>query len=116
MNEYIPVILVVCVVALTIVLVVAGINLIGILFQLRKTLTKANDSLDKVSGIIDTTQDKIDGILNPFHSLSAFVTNFTAGLKVAEGFMGWINKDQVAAAEEEIEEIDDKKSKSKKRK
>jgi len=116
MNEYIPIILVVCVVALTVVLVIAGINLIGILMQLKKTLKKANETVEKVSTVVDTTQDKIEGILNPFHSLSAFVTNFTAGLKVAEGFMGWINKDKVEEelVTEEDEKGDDRKSKKRK--
>ena len=82
--------------------------------QLKKTLTKANETVDKVSAMVDTTQDKIEGILNPFHSLSAFVTNFTAGLKVAEGFMGWINKDQKVEEAEELEEVDDKESKKRK--
>lgn len=87
MNEILPTVLVVCLVVLTIVLVVVAINLIGVLLESKKVLKKAND-------MIDTTQEKVTSILNPFHSLSAFVTNFTAGLKVAEGFMSFVNKDK----------------------
>jgi len=86
-NEILPIVLVVCLVILTIVLVVVAINLIGVLTESKKVLKKANAT-------IDTTQEKITGILNPFHSLSSFVTNFTAGLKVAEGFMSFANKDK----------------------
>lgn len=94
MNEILPTVLVVCLVVLTIVLVVTAINLISVLIEGKKVLKKANSAVDKANEVIDTTQDKITGILNPFHSLSAFVTNFTAGLKVAEGFMSFVNKDK----------------------
>lgn len=94
MNEILPIVLVVCLVVLTIVLVVTAINLIGVLIEARKVLKKTNSAVDKANEVIDTTQEKITGILNPFHSLSAFVTNFTAGLKVAEGFMSFVNKDK----------------------
>lgn len=94
MNEILPIVLVVCLVVLTIVLVVVGINLIGVLIESKKVLKKANNAVDKANLVIDSTQEKIVGILNPFHSLSAFVTNFTAGLKVAEGFMSFVNKDK----------------------
>jgi len=93
-NEILPIVLVVCLVILTIVLVVVAINLIGVLMESKKILKKTNLVVDKANDVIDTTQDKITGILNPFHSLSAFVTNFTAGLKVAEGFMSFVNKDK----------------------
>lgn len=87
MNEILPIVLVVCLVVLTIVLVVVAINLIGVLVESKKVLRKAN-------AVIDEAENKITAILNPFHSLSAFVTNFTAGLKVAEGFMSFVNKDK----------------------
>jgi hypothetical protein len=92
MNEILPIVLVSCLVVLTIVLVVVAINLIGVLIEGKKVLKKANNAVDKANLVIDSTQEKIVGILNPFHSLSAFVTNFTAGLKVAEGFMSFVNK------------------------
>jgi len=94
MNEILPIVLVICLVVLTIVLVVVAINLIGVLIEGKRVLKKANNAVDKANLIIDSTQEKITGILNPFHSLSAFVTNFTAGLKVAEGFMSFVNKDK----------------------
>lgn len=112
MNEILPVVLVVCLVVLTIVLVVTAINLIGVLIEGKKVLKKANSAVDKANEVIDTTQEKITGILNPFHSLSAFVTNFTAGLKVAEGFMSFVNKDK---SKDEEDQIDAKKSDKKDR-
>ncbi len=86
-NEILPIVLVVCLVVLTIVLVVVAINLIGVLVESKKVLRKAN-------AVIDEVEHKVTAILNPFHSLSAFITNFTAGLKVAEGFMSFVNKDK----------------------
>lgn len=77
----------------------------------KKVLKKANSAVDKANQVIDTTQEKITGILNPFHSLSAFVTNFTAGLKVAEGFMSFVNKDK----DQDKDLIDAKKSDKKDR-
>lgn len=103
MNEILPIVLVVCLVVLTIALVVVAINLIGVLVESKKVLKKANSAVDKANEVIDTTQDKITGILNPFHSLSAFVTNFTAGLKVAEGFMSFVNKDKNKDGKDEID-------------
>ena len=103
-NEILPIVLVSCLVILTIVLVVVAINLIGVLIEGKKVLKKANTAVDKANLVIDSTQEKIVGILNPFHSLSAFVTNFTAGLKVAEGFMSFVNKDK----DKEKDQIDAK--------
>lgn len=93
-NEILPIVLVVCLVILTIVLVLVAIHLIGVLVEAKRILKKADTAVNKANLVIDSTQDKIVGILNPFHSLSAFVTNFTAGLKVAEGFMSFVNKDK----------------------
>lgn len=103
-NEILPIVLVVCLVVLTIVLVAVAINLIGVLIEGKRVLKKANSAVDKANLVIDNTQEKIVGILNPFHSLSAFVTNFTAGLKVAEGFMSFVNKDK----EKEKDKLDAK--------
>lgn len=102
MNEILPLVLAICIALLTIALIVMAINLIAILAQVKKSLEKVNGAVDKAIGVIDTTQDKIEGILNPFHSLSAFVTNFTAGLKVTEGFMSWLNRNKIDDDAEEI--------------
>lgn len=96
-NEILPIVLVACLVILTIVLVIVAINLVSVLLEAKKTLKKANT-------VIETTEDKITGILNPFHSLSAFITNFTAGLRVAEGFMSFANKDKKKDQEEDDED------------
>lgn len=109
LANYLPLILVVCVVILTVVLVVLGIQLMAILAEFRKTLQKANDTVERANQILTTTQDKVEGILNPFHSLSAFVSNFTAGLKVAEGFMGWLSKNRSEDAEIEDERTSKRK-------
>ncbi len=79
-SELFPIILIVCVVILTIVLSVASIFLISVLLEARRTLVRAN-------AILEDTQDKVQAILNPFHSLSAFASHFTTGLKVVDGFV-----------------------------
>lgn len=96
MNDILPIVLVVCLVILTVVLVLVAINLIGVLMESKKVLRKAN-------AVIDEAENKITAILNPFHSLSAFVTNFTAGLKVAEGFMSFVNKDKSKGKEQAVD-------------
>lgn len=82
-NELVPVILVICLAILTIALSVASVYLINVLIEAKRTLRRAN-------AILDDTQDKIQGILNPFHSLSAFASHFTTGLKVVDGFVSLI--------------------------
>lgn len=92
MSEILPLVLTISVASLTLVLVVLAIKLIMVLGQIKQSLQKFNKVIDKANQIADTTQNKIEGILNPFHSLSAFISNFTAGLKVTEGFMTWLNR------------------------
>ena len=94
MSDILPLVLTVSVASLTVVLIVLAIKLIMILGQVQQSLKKFNLAVDKANQVIDTTQVKIEGILNPFHSLSAFITNFTAGLKITEGFMNWLNRNQ----------------------
>jgi hypothetical protein len=92
MSEILPLVLTISVASLTVVLIALAIKLIIVLGQIKQSLQKFNLAIDKANQVIDTTQNKIEGILNPFHSLSAFITNFTAGLKVTEGFMTWLNR------------------------
>ena len=94
MSDILPLVLTISVASLTVVLVVLAVKLILVLGQVKQSLEKFNLAIDKANQVIDTTQEKIEGILNPFHSLSAFVTNFTAGLKITEGFMNWLNRDK----------------------
>lgn len=93
-TDILPIILVVCVVVLTVILTIIGVHLVMVLAEFKKTLEKANQTVDRANLILTSTQEKVETILNPFHSLSAFVSNFTAGLKVAEGFMGWLSKNR----------------------
>ena len=104
MSEILPLVLTVSVASLTIVLVILAVKLIMVLGQVQQALKNFNLAIDKANQVIDTTQNKIEGILNPFHSLSAFITNFTAGLKITEGFMNWLNRnkgDEIEVLEQE---------------
>lgn len=94
MSDILPLVLTISVASLTVVLVVLAVKLIMVLGQVKQSLKKFNLVIDKANQVIDTTQGKIEGILNPFHSLGAFITNFTAGLKITEGFMNWLNRDR----------------------
>jgi hypothetical protein len=94
MSDILPLVLTISVASLTVVLVILAIKLIMVLGQVQEALKKFNLAIDKANQVIDTTQGKIESILNPFHSLSAFITNFTAGLKITEGFMNWLNRDR----------------------
>ena len=111
MNEILPIVLAVSVSILTVTLVVMAINLIAIFSQIKKSLEKANSAIDKATQVVDVAQAKVESILNPFASLSAFITNFTAGLKVTEGFMSWLNRNKNDAETE----VTDLKNKSKKK-
>lgn len=105
MSEILPLVLTISVASLTLVLVVLAIKLIMVLGQVQQSLKKFNLAIDKANQVIDVTQNKIEGILNPFHSLSAFITNFTAGLKITEGFMAWLNRNndkEVAVVDQEL--------------
>jgi len=94
MSEILPLVLTISVASLTVVLVILAVKLIMVLAQVQQALKKFNLAIDKANEVIDITQNKIEGILNPFHSLSAFITNFTAGLKITEGFMNWLNRNK----------------------
>jgi hypothetical protein len=105
MPEILPLVLTVSVAILTVVLVILAIKLIMVLGQIQQSLKKFNLAIDKANQVIDVTQNKIEGILNPFHSLSAFISNFTAGLKITEGFMTWLNRNKDKDTVNDLEEL-----------
>ena len=109
MSEILPLVLTVSVASLTVVLIVLAVKLIMVLGQVQQALKNFNLLIDKANLVINTTQNKIEGILNPFHSLSAFITNFTAGLKITEGFMNWLNRNQGGEIEVVEQEPNSKK-------
>jgi len=111
MSDILPLVLTISVASLTVVLVILAIKLIIALGQVQQSLKKFNLAIDKANQVIDITQEKIEGILNPFHSLSAFISNFTAGLKITEGFMNWLNRDR----DKEVEALDPDLARQKKK-
>ena len=94
MPDTLPLVLTISVAILTIMLVILAIKLIMVLGQVQESLKKFNLTIDKASQVVDLTHNKIEGILNPFHGLSVFVSNFISGLKITESFMAWLNRDQ----------------------
>lgn len=111
MPDTLPLVLTISVAILTIMLVILAIKLIMVLGQVQQSLKKFNLTIDKANQVVDLTQNKIEGILNPFHGLSIFVSNFISGLKITESFMSWLNRDQDEDLIDDKEELIEAKKK-----
>ncbi len=85
--EYLPLVLTISVVILTLTLIVVGVYVIQVLQRFKYTLDRVNEA-------IDTAEIKMNSLMNPFQSLGGVATSLTAGLKVFESFVGWIHRDK----------------------
>lgn len=83
--EQLPLILSGVLLVLTIVLTIVGIQMILVLVELKRTLSRVNM-------VIDAAEDKITRIVNPLQSLGGAVTGIRTGLRVFEEFVGWLQK------------------------
>lgn len=83
--EQLPLILSGVLLVLTIVLTIVGIQMILVLVELKRTLSRVNM-------VIDAAEDKISRIVNPLQSLGGAVTGIRTGLRVFEEFVGWLQK------------------------
>lgn len=111
MPDILPLVLTISVAILTIMLVILAIKLIMVLGQVQQSLKKFNSTIDKANQVINVTQNKIEGILNPFHGLSVFISNFISGLRITEGFMSWLNRDKDEDLIDDKEELIEAKKK-----
>ena len=70
---------------LSLVLVIAGIHVILILRNINHTLTKANNTLDLIEGIVHN-------LANPLSDLKSLGQGVRTGLQVAEHIASWVKE------------------------
>ena len=76
--------IVICVFA--VVLIVAGIQVILVLQEVKLTLRKANL-------LIETIEKTTQKVAEPLAGLGGSIEGFKSGLKVAQAFVNWLNKE-----------------------
>lgn len=87
MQDIIPIIFSVVLILLSIVLVVVGVQLVMVLQELRRTLHRVN-------AILDEAEAKIAMVFNPLQQLTGLTSGVSAGLKVFESLVGWLQRDR----------------------
>lgn len=87
--DILPIVFSVVLVVLAIVLSVVGIQIILVLMEVRRTLKKANDTLDMAEA-------KINAVIKPIQNLGGMAAGMNTGMKVFESFINWINRDKKA--------------------
>ncbi|MFC1653612.1 hypothetical protein ACFL1M_02090 [Patescibacteria group bacterium] len=87
------ILLIIVVSILTILLVVVGVHVVQILREIKRTISKVNNSIEGVDSLVHNLH-------NPFGNQGGVMEGVTTGLKVAEAFVHWLKKDK----EEEDEE------------
>ncbi len=85
--EILPYIFAGVLVVLTIVMTVVGVQLVLVLLQMKKTLTKINSGLD-VAG------STLSHIITPLQQLGATAQSVQTGFKVLETFTSWLQKNK----------------------
>lgn len=85
LMEQLPLILMGVLLALTIVLTIVGIQMILVLIELKRTLSRVNM-------VIDAAEEKISNIINPLQTIGGAVSGVKTGLRVFEEFISWLQK------------------------
>lgn len=85
--EILPIVFSVVVIVLAIILSVVGIQFIFILFEVRRTLLKLNQT-------IDLAETKINAVLQPFQSFGGLSSGLSTGFKVFETFVSWLQRNK----------------------
>ena len=85
MTEFLPVLFAIVLVILTVVLVVVGIYLILV-------LKSFHQALEKINSVFDETEEKIKALTEPLQNLAGIAAGVKTGVKVFEGFVGFLNK------------------------
>ena len=81
------IVLTIVITVFSVVLVVAGIQVILVLQELKKTLRRVNT-------LADTLEKTADRALSPLANLGGTIDGVKSGLKVAQAFMNWLNKEK----------------------
>lgn len=87
MTNILTIVFAVTMTILTIVLAVVGVQLILVLIEFKKTLRKINLTLAEAEA-------KIQSIVDPLQNLGGIAHGLKTGVKVFEGFVGWLNKNK----------------------
>jgi uncharacterized protein YoxC len=85
--DILAIVFTVIVIILTIILSVVGVQLVLVLHEVRKTLTKMN-------GVLDTTEHKINALISPLQNLGGMASGLQTGFKVFESFVGWLHRNK----------------------
>lgn len=85
MTEFLPVLFAIVLVILTIVLVAVGVYLILV-------LKSFHQALEKINSVFDETEEKIKALTEPLQNLAGIAAGVKTGVKVFEGFVGFLNK------------------------
>ncbi len=93
MNEILPVVFTVVLIVITIVLTVVGIQVIMVLAEIKRTLSKANQ-------VIDNIEEKANRYLSPIQSLGTMAASLKSSMKVFQGFVSWLNRNKNKSNEE----------------
>jgi len=83
MEELLPTVLVIVAVILTVILSVVGVQIILVMNEVKKTLTKVNATLDEAEA-------KINAIVSPLQHLGGLAGGLQTGIKVFESFTNWL--------------------------
>lgn len=94
MQEFLPTLFAVILVILTVILTVVGVQLILVLNSLRRALGKVNEAFDEV-------EQKVKAVTEPLQNLAGIASGVQTGVKVFEGFVGFLNRKKNEIQEEE---------------
>jgi len=83
--EILPIVFSVVVIVLSIILSVVGIQFVLILLEVKKTLQKANQTIDLI-------ENRFNAIVRPLQNWGGLATGLGSGLKVFETFVGWLQR------------------------
>lgn len=85
--DYMPIVVSVVLVILTVVLSVVGVQLVIVLAEVRRTFAKLNAA-------IDTAEIKLNAIASPLQNLGGMASGLKTGIKVFETFVGWLSRNK----------------------
>ena len=85
--EILPIVFAIALVVLSAVLTAVGIQLVLVLREMRRTLIKVNAA-------IDNAESKLESVVQPLQRLGGMASGLSTGVKVFEGFVGWLNREK----------------------
>lgn len=89
--ELLPIIFSVVLIILTVVVAVVGVQLFLVLLEIKRTLKKVNTTLDMA-------EEKFNAVVAPLQNLGGMASGLSAGFKVFESFVGWLQRNPKSEA------------------